>query len=122
MWKIKKSVLLNAILAANNYLPEEFVCLLGGNKKSQEITEIVFVPSETSEDAASINTLSIPFDETILGSLHSHPYSSGQASTADKTFFSKYPINAILGHPYTLENVIFFDEKGKAVQVLIVEG
>jgi len=122
MWKIKQSVLLNAILAANNFLPEEFVCLLGGDKKKNEVSEIVFVPSETSEDSASINTLSIPFDETIVGSLHSHPFTSGTASEEDKRFFGKYSLNIILGHPYTIENAQFFDEKGNRTQILILEG
>jgi len=122
MWKIKKSLLLNAIIAANNFLPTEFVCLLGGEKKTQEITEIIFVPSETSEDAASINVLSIPLDESILGSLHSHPYSAGTPSEEDKIFFSKYSLNIILGYPYLIENALFFDEKGRRIPVLVQEG
>ena len=122
MWTIKESVLINAITAANNYLPAEFVCLLGGDKKNKIITEIVFVPSQTSEDAATINTYSIPFDDSILGSLHSHPFSSNGPSSEDKRFFAKYSLNIILGYPFNKEKARFFDEHGKKTQILITEG
>jgi proteasome lid subunit RPN8/RPN11 len=122
MWTIKESVLINAITAANNYLPDEFVCLLGGDKKKQLIEEIVFVPSETGPDAAHIDLLSIPFDSSILGSLHSHPYSYAEASNEDKRFFQRYALNIILGHPYALENISFFDKNGRKIEVLITKA
>jgi len=122
MWAIKKSVLLNACSAATNFTPDEFMCFLGGDKKTKTINEIVFVPTENSEHSASVNELNIPFDDTILGSLHSHPFSSNKPSKEDKKFFRKYFINAILGYPYTMETIGFYNEKGEEIKIILLEG
>ena len=120
MWKIKKSVLINACSASSNYLPQEFMCFLGGNKKAELIEEIVFLPTRNSEDSASINEYSIPFDDTIVGTLHSHPSSSNNPSEADKRFFRRYSINIILKEPYFPENSAFYNEKGQRISVEII--
>jgi len=122
MWSIKKSVLLNACSAAINFIPDEFMCFLGGNKKTKTIDEIIFMPTENSEHSASVNELNIPFDDTILGSLHSHPFSSNKPSKEDKRFFRKYSVNAILGYPYSIETIGFYNEKGEEIKITLLEG
>ena len=119
MRKIKKSLLLDAISAAQNYLPKEFICFLGGEEKTKTVTEIVFIPARTSGDAASIEGLAMPFDEGIVGSLHSHPFSGSMPSRQDKRFFSKYRLNIIFGHPYAIENTGFYDQKGEKTRVIL---
>jgi len=84
-----------------------------------EITEIVFLPTQTDQTSASIMETNIPFDPDILGSVHSHPNSNGTPSTADKKFFSKYKVNAIIGYPFTVQNIRFYDSKSKLIQVII---
>lgn len=121
MWKIKKSVLINAISAANNFLPDEFMCFLGGERKNELVYEIVFLPTENNEHSASINEYTIPFDDSIIGTLHSHPGSSSNPSTADKKFFRKYLINAILGYPFDINNISFYNEKGEKIPITIIE-
>jgi proteasome lid subunit RPN8/RPN11 len=120
MWQIKKDLLLDAIHSAERYLPAEFICFLGGNRKKEVVEEIVFLPSNTSEDSASIDEYSLPIDDTILGSLHSHPFGINSASAQDKKFFSKYPLNIVLGYPYSIENIGFFGAKGERIQVVLV--
>jgi len=121
MWQIKKSVLINAMSAAKNYYPDEFMCFLGGDRKTKTINEIVLVPTENTKNSASINELTIPFDETIVGTLHSHPNENNTPSNADKKFFRKYTLNIILGYPYDLTNASFYDENAKIPQVEIIE-
>ncbi|MFA5931217.1 MAG: Mov34/MPN/PAD-1 family protein [archaeon] len=121
MWKIKKSVLINAISASNNFMPDEFMCFLGGNKKEELIHEIVFLPTHNNETSASINEYTIPFDDSIVGTLHSHPNGSSSPSTTDKKFFRKYSLNAILGYPFFIENISFYNEKGENTQISLIE-
>ena len=115
MWKIKKTLIEDACMAAQNSLPNEFMCFLGGNKKNQTIIEVIFFPTQTSEDSASVNELNIPFDETIVGSLHSHPFSTARPSQQDKKFFTKYEINLILGYPFKVENTASYNKKGEKI-------
>jgi len=119
MWRIKKNLLLDAIHSAERYLPAEYICFLGGNRKKELVLEIIFLPSNTSETSASIDEYSIPIDETILGSLHSHPFSTNCPSRQDKKFFLKYPLNLVLGFPYSIENIGFYDQNGERINVLI---
>jgi len=119
MWRIKENLLLDAIHSAERYMPTEFICFLGGDKEKMIVEEIVFLPSNTSEDSASINEYSLPIDDTIIGSLHSHPYSTNHPSRQDKKFFLKYPLNLIIGYPYTIENIGFYNQRGEKTKVLI---
>ncbi|VVB74282.1 putative metalloprotease [uncultured archaeon] len=119
MWRIKKSLLLDAINSAQRYMPTEFICFLGGDRKKEYVEEIVFLPSNTSETSASIDEYSMPIDDTIIGSLHSHPFSTNHPSRQDKKFFSKYPLNLVLGYPYSIESIGFYDQKGEKVIVLL---
>lgn len=106
--------------AAKNTYPNEFVCFLGGDNKKEEIIEFVFLPNESDTHSASINTQVIPFDDTIVGSLHSHPNSTNNPSNADKKLFSKYKINLILGYPFLIENIGIYDEKINRIQIELI--
>lgn len=119
MWKIKKNLVEEICLAAKRYYPKEFLCFLGGNKKEKIIEEIVLLPNTSGNDFASIFDHVIPLDETIIGSIHSHPDSSSIPSKADQKFFQRYEINAIIDGSYLLERVRFFDSKGNEIKVLI---
>ncbi|MCX6804201.1 MAG: Mov34/MPN/PAD-1 family protein [Candidatus Diapherotrites archaeon] len=121
MWRIKKTLLEDACLSAQNYYPKEFACLIGGDAKNKTVKEIIFIPSETSENSVSFLESSLPFDETIIGSLHSHPNASYRPSTQDTHFFRKYLINIILGYPYNPLNTGFYDENGKRIINVLIE-
>ena len=120
MWKVKRTLLEDACLAARNFYPKEFLCFLGGDKKKEIIEEVIFLPTESSENTASVNELNIPFDDTIVGSLHSHPSGANSPSRQDKKFFLKYQVNLILGYPYTPENVAFFNKNGERTKVVLL--
>ncbi len=119
MWKIKKTLLEDLCKSAEMHYPDEFLCFFGGDAGKEEVTEIIFLPTQTDETSASIMESTMPFDPTIIGSIHSHPDSTATPSPEDKQFFSKYRINAILGYPFTLENIAFYDSKSRRIKPLI---
>ena len=120
MWEIKKDLLNELLNAAKNNYPNEFICFLGGNSKNSKITEFVFLPSESDKHSASVNLHSIPFDDTIIGSLHSHPNSTNTPSKADKKLFIKYPINLIFGYPFLIENIGAYDNKSNKISIELI--
>lgn len=119
MWTIKKSVIEDALLASQNCSPKEFMCFLGGNKKTQEIIEIVLLPTYNTENSASINFNVMPFDDEICGSLHSHPNGIASPSKADLAFFKRYHLNAIIGITNHSNCINFYNEKGVQINVKI---
>jgi len=121
MWKVSLSTIKDACLAARNYYPDEFMCFLGGDEKKQEINEIVLVPTTNGEDFSSVWEGVLPLDKGILGSMHSHPDSSAEASEEDKKFFQKYSINAILGHPFEHRNMRFYDSKTRPLKIELID-
>ena len=120
MWKIKKELIIELLNAAKKSYPNEFICFLGGSVKKEEITEFVFLPNESDTHSASVNALSIPFDDTIIGSLHSHPNSTSIPSNADKKLFTKYHVNLILGYPFLIENIGAYDKNSANINVNLI--
>ena len=97
IWKIKRNLIEDAFETASITFPKEFMCLLSGDIKTMVINEIVVGATYTSQNSASIDLNTIPFDETIVGSIHSHPNNYCYPSKADKRFFLRYKINIIIG-------------------------
>jgi proteasome lid subunit RPN8/RPN11 len=93
------------------------MCFLGGNLQKKEIEEIVFLPTETGYNFASININLIPIADrdSIVGSLHSHPNGYLKPSKADAKFFKRFKINIILGN----KTAKFFDENAQPLEVEI---
>mgnify|MGYP003974405827 CR=1 FL=1 len=120
MWKIKRNLIEDAFEAANNFLPKEFMCFLSGDNKTQKIKEIVILPTYNGETFSSVDMNTMPLDETIIGSLHSHPNGFAVPSTADKNFFKRFKINLILGVGIQ-KNVRFFDNTAKEILIEIID-
>jgi proteasome lid subunit RPN8/RPN11 len=121
MWHIKKSLLEDIIQSSKNYLPDEFLCFLGGNTQKQEIIEIIFLPNQSDESSTSINMNAFPSDATIIGSAHSHPNSSILPSNADKKFFKRFKINIIIGLNKFETRIGFYNEKTNKIEVKIID-
>ena len=119
MWQIKKELLEDIIESSKNYFPKEFMCFLSGDLKKQVIDEFVLLPTDNGETFASISLSVIPIDDSILGSIHSHPNGNPYPSKADKIFFKKYQINAIIGLTLSNIKIIFYDKNGEKKGVLI---
>jgi len=107
--------------AAKNTYPKEYASLLGGNKKEKIVFEFVIPPVLSGISFATIDLVALPIDETIIGSVHSHPTPNGSASSADKILFGRYPINIILYYPFNENNLVVYNEKSEEMGFEVVE-
>lgn len=121
MWKIKQNLILDLLDAAKNLYPKEYASLLGGNEREQLISEFVVPPVISDEHSASINLWAVPSDDSILGSVHSHPNGNGHVSIADKKMFTRYSINLILYYPFEINDFIAYDSNSKIVEIMIIK-
>ncbi len=121
MVKIKQSVLLDIIEASRNTYPNEFMALLGGDKKTKTIDEIVIVPAIYGKSHAIIQTGLIPVDFRIMGSVHSHPSPNAFPSRGDlRTFPRLGEIHFIIAFPFDITSIKAFDSTGKEVDFEVV--
>lgn len=112
MFKLKKSLIIDAFDSAKKMHPKEFMCFLSSTKNI--IDEIILFPTQNDENSASINLNDIPFGVGIIGSLHSHPNNYIKPSNADLNFFKRYEINIIIGTDFW-NNYKVFDKNGKEI-------
>ena len=119
--KIKKSTLESICEAARNTFPDEFIALIG-SKQFGVIDDLVVLPATYGKNFSSIRIDLVPFDETIVGSVHSHPGRSALPSKADLHVFRKTgKRHLIIAHPFTFENVRAMDANGKELELEVVE-
>lgn len=120
-YKIKRDVLLSILKASSNLFPDEFFCLLGGDKREKIIDEFVVVPAEYLKDSVSINTWLMPIDPRVVGSVHSHPHKSPPSVTDLQNFAKFGEIHLITFPPFFLESFLAFDTKGRKLELKVVE-
>tara|TARA_Y100000310_G_scaffold208819_1_gene209412 strand:- start:1139 stop:1492 length:354 start_codon:yes stop_codon:yes gene_type:complete len=116
---IKKEVVESIIMAARNVYPDEFFSMLGGTSKL--IEELVIVPATYGKNFSSFRSDLIPFDKKIIGTIHSHPSVYNHPSKADLDAFRKFGnIHIIISHPYDLNTIRAFDNKGNQEQLKVI--
>ncbi len=117
MWRIKQGTLEAVLLAARNTFPNEFFCLLGGNKKEKIVGEFVVIPAVFGKQHTMVQDWLKPIDKKIVGSMHSHPSKNNFPSSADLNSFPRFgEIHLIAGYPFRLEDARLFDLKGKKIE------
>jgi len=120
MIKIKEQVIESITLAAKSVYPDEFISMLRRNKEN-EITELVIFPAVYGKNFSSIRTDLIPFDKSIVGTIHSHPSNNNNPSQGDlKVFSALGEIHLIICWPFNLDNLKGFDRKGKETEIEVV--
>jgi proteasome lid subunit RPN8/RPN11 len=122
-WKIHQSVLDLIFECSKSSYPNEF----GGFLKADEqnpyiITELVLIPGTISGDAHAIFKMHmLPIDFTLVGTVHSHPSSNPNPSTADQTLFERYgKIHIISAYPYSDSSWRAYSYKGNEIELLII--
>ena len=111
------------ILAEQSY-PNEFVALFEGeiDEEVLKIKKLVFLPGETSNQGATLNTLMLPPNMKIIGSVHSHPGPNNHPSTADLHFFSKMGlIHMIIAEPYNIEDIATYNSFGERIRCEVIK-
>jgi proteasome lid subunit RPN8/RPN11 len=112
--------LVNGIMElARGRHPNETILLLRGkmNKNNIEITESILPPFGVGgKGFATFRTSMLPFDLTLVGTLHSHPSGRLSPSVGDlHNFFGK--VMVIIGPPYKCENLIAYNKSGEKITV-----
>ena len=119
MYSIKPGALESILLACRNVHPDEFFSMLGG--KGKVIDELVLVQAEFGDGFSSWRQDLVPFDKTIIGTVHSHPNGNAMPSRTDiRSFRGLGEIHLIAGYPYTLNNLNAFDNTGKITGIKVV--
>ncbi|MCC7553570.1 MAG: Mov34/MPN/PAD-1 family protein [Methanobacteriaceae archaeon] len=116
--KVDKEVIESFLYYANKSFPNEFLALLEGKIKDKTlyIIGLIFVPGETSDTGAVLQTGMLPSNIDSWGSIHSHPGPSAQPSGADLLTFSKNGVfHMIVCLPYSFETIKAYDKYGEPV-------
>jgi len=111
---LKKEVAENICEFAKQLHPKEFVAIIEGKVKDEQlrITDLYYQEFVSSYHSASFSNF-LPSVASGIGTVHSHPSSNTKPSNADLFFFSKKGlIHFIIGFPYTEENIVCYDFNG----------
>ncbi len=121
MWKIKKSLFESIKTASKSVYPNEFISLLGGKEDQKIVEELVVLPATFGEDFSSIRLDLMPFDSTIIGSIHSHPSYINLPSNADLNLFSRLGvIHIIIAFPFTDNSFRVMNAKGTELKYELI--
>ena len=131
MLKIKRNALLSALHGAKETHPDEFICLLRGEKRGKDekgnddwlISEVIIPPFASYElNASSFSPWFIPANSKELATFHSHPSpNTAYPSRQDLKMFSNSTFNFIACFPYGIANTNVFDSKGKRIAFEIAD-
>ncbi len=115
---IKKELLEELLEGCRNAHPHEFFAMLS-SKSGTQIDEYVVVPLVyQTHNSVGYRTDLLPFDASVCGTFHSHPFGSAKPSNADKDSFSKKgQIHIIVSSPFSFENVCAYDKDGKPLLI-----
>jgi proteasome lid subunit RPN8/RPN11 len=120
--RIKRDVVEGILEASRNVHPREFIGLLRAEKGM--IAEIVLAPASVyGQGLSQFCPHMLPFDFSIVGSIHSHPSGSSMPSAEDlNSMFNFGFVHIIATFPYHgFQSLHAYDKKGKPIQLEIVE-
>nr|MDO8080101.1 Mov34/MPN/PAD-1 family protein [Candidatus Freyarchaeota archaeon] len=120
--RIKEEVVEGVLEACRNVHPREFIGLLRAEEGM--ITEIILPPASIyGKGLAQFQPHMLPFDFSIVGSIHSHPSGSGRPSAQDlNSMFNFGFVHIIVTFPYSsYQDLHTYDKKGNPIQWEIVE-
>ena len=122
MYKVTLNTIGAIIEAAKHTFPNEFIGMLGGEKKEKLINELIAVPAIFGENFSSIYTHLLPFDSKMIGTVHSHPSMSNYPSNQDLAAFGRLgEVHIIIANPFNLYSLSGYDSKGKMVRLKIIQ-
>ena len=122
-WKITRRLLRELLHAASCVYPNEFISMLSiSEKNNRVISSFVVLPAQFGRAHAQLHTEFLPMDDTIVGTVHSHPSSSVRPSSQDTSTFSRLGnVHLFLGFPFNESDVAAYDGRGKRIFFEIVE-
>jgi proteasome lid subunit RPN8/RPN11 len=122
MVRVPAEVLDGIMELARGAYPREMIMLLRGVRGGEEIkiTETLFPPMGVGgRGFASFPVHMLPFDLSIMGTVHSHPSGNLRPSQGDfNSFYGR--IMMIVGPPFDKSAVNVYDKRGERVEVEVV--
>ena len=119
--KIRRELLEYLLELARNAYPNEFAGFL--REKGGVFEEVLIAPNpHPGPRSVFFDTWMLPYDESVKGTVHSHPSPNPHPSEADLEFFSKFGgVHIIIAWPFTEESVRAYLSDGSGVRIRIVE-
>lgn len=127
---IKRQALLSALAGAKAAYPNEFICLLTGEREdgADNTTNIVIdgtiIPPgiSVSRGASMFDDWMMPLLDGVVGSFHSHPNGNILPSRQDLRLFSKKGgINFIAAAPYGMKDVACYFSNSKKAEFKVAD-
>ncbi|ASI98499.1 Mov34/MPN/PAD-1 family protein [Thermococcus celer] len=119
--KIRRELLEYLLELARDFYPNEFAGFL--RAKDGVFEEVLIAPDpHFGRSSAFFNTWMLPHDESIKGTVHSHPGPNPRPSGADLHFFSKFGgVHLIIAYPFVEGSVRAYRNDGSELRVEVVE-
>lgn len=121
VWGIERRALAMICESARATHPNEF----GATMRAEDgiVTEVILVPGTLGGDKHAILPLGyLPYDPSIVGTVHSHPGPYAIPSDADKQLFSNFGhTHIIIAEPYTSETWIAYDHHAEEIELEVVD-
>ncbi|MCS6767526.1 MAG: Mov34/MPN/PAD-1 family protein [Candidatus Nitrosocaldus sp.] len=121
---IKRSALDSIISYCKMRHPNEAILILCGKSNKDTITvERLMIPpfSYFGPYYSGFPTMLLPFDRSILGTMHSHPNGSSEPSLTDlNSDFIGY-ISIIVSYPYEDGDVHVYNSRGERLEYSVAE-
>ena len=115
--KVKKELIEKILELCKEAYPNEVAGILLNNPAD----DFVLMPGEFSTFHVYVKMNLIPIYPNLLGTFHSHPTSSNQASQADLNFFTKLGReHLIIAYPYVLNSIAAYKSTGEKSELVIV--
>lgn len=109
------------ITFSKTYHPNEAILILQGRKKGNEVTiDGLVIPPFSSNGPfySGFSLYDLPFDNSYVGTAHSHPGPSNRPSLEDLHHFFGY-VSVIIHHPYEDDTIAAYDREGRKLDMTI---
>ena len=108
--------------AAKDLYPREFLAFLSLGDTKDIISELVLLPQMVyGKGLATFNRYMAPFDQSLVGTVHSHPSGVPKPSVGDLETFSKQGrIHIIIASPFNDESWRAYDSNGNTIELLVI--
>ncbi|MCD6373130.1 MAG: Mov34/MPN/PAD-1 family protein [Thermococcus sp.] len=119
--RIRRELLDYLLQLARDFYPNEFAGFL--RERDGVFEEVLMAPDpHFGRSSAFFNTWMLPMDDSIKGTVHSHPGPSTWPSRADLHFFSKFGgVHLIIAYPFDENSVRAYLSDGTPIPFEVIE-
>jgi proteasome lid subunit RPN8/RPN11 len=122
---ISRSVADGIISYSKGLHPNEAILILQGRTtRDQVIIEGLVIPPFASSGPyySGFSNFHLPFDNSYVGSAHSHPSGSNRPSLEDLNRGFYGTVSVIIAHPYEDRTMAAYDRNGNKLEIKIINS